>query len=174
MVGRYKVRYRDPDGRAHSETKDRLVDAERRKAEIELALATDRWRDPRRGDVLLSAWAEQWLPTRHNLRATTFARLEITLNNQVLPRFGSIAPNTMGNSDIRAWVSTMLAEGLSAATTRKAVSALRQRLATAVEDERIPLNPALSVPLPCERQSRPATCPRPGSNASRLSCPGGW
>ena len=36
MVGRYKVRYRDPDGRAHSETKDRLVDAERRKAEIEI------------------------------------------------------------------------------------------------------------------------------------------
>ena len=38
-VTRYKVRYRDLAGRPHSETKRRLVDAERRKAEIELELA---------------------------------------------------------------------------------------------------------------------------------------
>ena len=37
---RYKVRYRDATGKHHSETKTRLVDAERRKAEIEVALAT--------------------------------------------------------------------------------------------------------------------------------------
>ena len=155
MVARYKVRYRDPGGRAHSETKDRLVDAERRKAEIEMALATDRWRDPRRGDVLLSVWAEQWLPTRHDLRATTFARLEVTLANQVLPRFGSTPLNKISNSDVRTWLTGMLEHGCSPATARKAVFALRQCLAAAVEDERIPLNPALSVPLPSERQKPP-------------------
>jgi len=36
----YKVRYRDATGKHHSETKTKLVDAERRKAEIEVALAT--------------------------------------------------------------------------------------------------------------------------------------
>jgi hypothetical protein len=39
-VVHYKVRYRDATGKHHSETKIRLVDAERRKAEIEVALAT--------------------------------------------------------------------------------------------------------------------------------------
>lgn len=61
-VMRYKVRYRDRDGKPHSETKDRLVDAERRKAEIELQLADGAWRDPRRGLIKLSAWVEQWIP----------------------------------------------------------------------------------------------------------------
>jgi hypothetical protein len=56
-----------------------LVDAERRKAEIEVALAGGIWRDPRRGDIRLSEWVEQWLPTRHDLRATTWARLETTM-----------------------------------------------------------------------------------------------
>jgi hypothetical protein len=45
-VVRYKVRYRDAAGKPHSETKRRLVDAERRKAEIELDVGSGSWRDP--------------------------------------------------------------------------------------------------------------------------------
>lgn len=78
-VTRYKVRYRDHAGKAHSETKRRLVDAERRKAEIELELARGTWRDPSRGEVRLEAWAREWVKTRHDLRLTTRTRLEISL-----------------------------------------------------------------------------------------------
>ncbi len=154
-VTRYRVRYRTRDGVKHVETKKRLIDAERRKAEIELELATDRWRDPRRGDILLRDWAEQWLPTRHDLRATTFDRLKLTMAKQVLPRFGSTQLNKITNSEVRAWLTGMLADGYSAATARKAVFALRQCLAAAIEDERIAVNPATSVPLPAERQKAP-------------------
>ena len=52
-VTRYRLRYRDQDGKWHSETKERLVDVERRKAEIELQLADGAWRDPRRGLIKL-------------------------------------------------------------------------------------------------------------------------
>ena len=155
LVTRYQVRYRDRAGRRHCETRTRLVDAERRKAEIELELATDRWRDPRRGEILFGDWAEQWLPTRHDLRATTFARMETTLAKQVLPRFGSTPLNKINNSDVRAWLTAMLAQGLSAATARKAVFAMRQCLAAAVHDERITLNAAQVVPLPSERHKPP-------------------
>jgi hypothetical protein len=75
-VARYKVRYRDAAGRPHSETKRRLVDAERRKAEIELDLANGLWRDPQRGQIRLEAWAAEWIKTRHDLRLTTRTRLE--------------------------------------------------------------------------------------------------
>jgi hypothetical protein len=64
--------YRDATGKHHSETKTRLVDAERRKAEIEVALATVTWRDPRRGELSLAEWAVVWLPTRLDLRPTTW------------------------------------------------------------------------------------------------------
>ncbi|HET9779508.1 MAG TPA: site-specific integrase, partial [Propionibacteriaceae bacterium] len=154
-VVHYKVRYRDAPGKHHSETKTRLVDAERRKAEIEVALATATWRDPRRGELSLAEWAHSWLPTRLDLRPTTWARLETTMKKQVLPHFGSVPLNRITNAVVREWVSSLLSSGLSAATTRKAVFALRQCLAAAIADERIHLNPASVVPLPTERQKPP-------------------
>jgi hypothetical protein len=45
MLVHYKVRCRDAMGKHHSETGTRLVDAERRTAEIEVALSTVTWRD---------------------------------------------------------------------------------------------------------------------------------
>ena len=154
-VVHYKVRYRDATGKHHSETKTRLVDAERRKAEIEVALATATWRDPRRGELSLAEWAQAWLPTRFDLRPTTWARLETTMQKQVLPYFGYVPLNKITNALVREWVSTLLSSGLSAATTRKAVFALRQCLAAAIADERIQINPASAVPLPTERQKPP-------------------
>jgi integrase len=155
-VVHYKVRYRDATGRHHSETRTRLVDAERRKAEIEVALATATWRDPRRGELSLAEWAETWLPTRFDLRPTTWARLETTMQKQVLPHFGSVPLNRITNAMVREWVSTLLSSGLSAATTRKAVFGLRQCLAAAIADERIQINAASAVPLPTERQKPPS------------------
>ena len=56
---RYRVRNRDESGKQHCETKMRLVDAERRKAEIEVALAGGTWHDPRRGEMRLREWVEE-------------------------------------------------------------------------------------------------------------------
>lgn len=151
---RYKVRYRDSAGTAHSETVLRRTDAERRKAEIEVGLGRGTWQDPKRGEVLLKQWVAEWLPTRHDLRATTKARLELTMAKQVLPRFGGAKIGGITNGEIRVWVSDLLAAGLSAASTRKAVFALRQTLEAAIADGRIRHNPADKVPLPTERQKR--------------------
>jgi integrase len=154
-VTRYKVRYRDHAGKAHSETKRRLVDAERRKAEIELDLANAAWRDPRRGEIRLATWADEWVRTRHDLRMTTRARLEASMASQVLPRFGSTQLVKISNGAVRSWVAAMLETGLSPATVRKAVFALRQCLAAAMADNRLVLNPAENVPLPSERMKPP-------------------
>ena len=117
VVTRYRVRYRAESGRRHCETKMRLIDAERRKAEIELALAGGTWHHPCRGEMRLHERIELRLPTRHDLRATTWARLETTVQKQVLPRFGNAALRVITNSCIRQWISDLLASGLSAATT---------------------------------------------------------
>ena len=65
---RYQLRYRDHAGRSHAETYRRLVEADRRKAEIEVELSNGTWIDPRRGEVRLAEWVE----TRHDLRVTTW------------------------------------------------------------------------------------------------------
>jgi integrase len=77
------------------------------------------------------------------------------MQKQVLPYFGSVPLNKITNAIVREWVSTLLSSGLSAATIRKAVFALRQCLAAAIADERIQINPASAVPLPTERQKPP-------------------
>jgi integrase len=56
------------------------------------------------------------------------------------------------NSGVRQWVTDLLTSGLSAATTRQAVFALRQCLAAAIADNRLQFNPAIAIPLPTERQ----------------------
>jgi site-specific recombinase XerD len=63
--------------------------------------------------------------------------------------------NRINNAVVRERVSTLLSSGLSAATTRKAVFALRRCLAAAIADERIQLNPPEAVPRPTERQKPP-------------------
>lgn len=152
---RYKVRYRDSAGREHSETKTRRIDAERRKSEIEFEMVVGSWRDPSRGDVLPRVWVDEWLPTRHDLRATTRARLETTMSHQVLPRFGGTALRKITNSDVRRWVADLLSSGLSAASSRKAVFGLRQALEAAIADGRLSHNAAAAIPLPAERQKPP-------------------
>ena len=67
-VVHYKVRYRDPDGRAHGETFARRVDAERRRTEIEASLVSATWLDPRRARSRSPTGPGEWLPTRHDLR----------------------------------------------------------------------------------------------------------
>ena len=61
----------------------------------------------------------------------------------------------ISNAVVRGWVAEMLDAGLSPATARKAVFALRRCLAAAVADRRIPLNAAVDVPLPSERAQPP-------------------
>lgn len=158
---RYRVRYRDSSGREHSETKTRRVDAERRKSEIESEMAVGSWLDPRRGDVLLRAWVEEWLPTRHDLRATTWDRLQTTMTHQVLPRFGDTALRKITNGEVRRWVLDLLVSGLSAATTRKAVFGLRQALDAAMADGRLAHNAAAAIPLPAERRKPPRYLSQP-------------
>ena len=130
------ARSRDPR-LGHSETASRLADAEQRRAEIEHELAASTWHDRRRGDVLLRDWVAGWLPTRPDLRATIWIRLEVTMNRQVLPRFGTTSLNDITNGEARRWVVDLMGTGLSAATTRKAVFAPSAGHGGAIADQRL-------------------------------------
>ena len=154
-VVRHKIRYRDHAGREHSETKRRLVDAERRKAELEVQLSSGAWRDPRRDEIHLSTWARDWVLTRHDQRPSTRARLEMTLTGHVIPRFGTTPLVKITNADVRLWVTERLARGPAPTTVRRAAFALRQCLSAAMADGRLLRNRALDVPLPSERLKPP-------------------
>ena len=78
-----------------------------------------------------------------------------------LPRFGATALVKITNGAVRAWVAEMLDAGLSPATVRKAVFALRQCLAAAIADGRLVINPALRRPA-ADREVQAGQVPVPG------------
>lgn len=149
--GRYRARYRGPDGKERSRTFDRRVDAERWRASVETSIAQGEWLDPARSAMLLSDWAKRWIETRTDLRPSTRARLEGIVRLHVVKQFGRRKLSSLSNAEVREWAAAMTSEGTGATTVRKSVFALRQMLDAAVADRRLSVNPAASVPLPAEQ-----------------------
>lgn len=108
--------------------------------------------------------------TRHDLRPSTRARLEMTLSGQVLPRFGTTPLVKITNAEVPRWVADLLGRGLAPSTVRKAVLALRQCLSAAVADGRLLMNPALDVPLGLSGLSRHGSCHRTRSSCWLRRC----
>jgi len=57
--GKYRARYRDSLGRAHSKTFIRKADADRFILEMETEKQRGNWIDPRKADQPVAEWAEE-------------------------------------------------------------------------------------------------------------------
>jgi integrase len=146
----WRVRYRDPAGRMRSKSFARKLEAERFAASVETEKTQGLWTDPARGKILLAEWAESWLKSKVDLRPTSRTRVESVVRTHVLTEFGKTPLNRLANSDVRRWVSSLIALGYSPATVRKSFNALSQMMRAAVSDRRIAFNPCLDIPLPPE------------------------
>jgi integrase len=90
----------------------------------------------------------KWEPSQVHLRPWSRARDESYLNTHVLPRFGDVPLAKIQNADIRAWIADLSASGLPPSTVGKAKQIVSNILQAAVDDRRIPVNPADRVPVP--------------------------
>lgn len=68
--------------------------------------------------------------------------------NRIEPTWGDMAVVDVKPSAVKAWVATMVSDGLGVATIENAFGVLRQVMGWAVEDNRIPRNPCDGVKLP--------------------------
>jgi hypothetical protein len=69
--GRWRARYRDPEGRLRCQTFDRKGDAERFLQRNGADLQRGEWIDPDLRRTLFSEWADVWWMTTVGLRPTT-------------------------------------------------------------------------------------------------------
>ena len=90
-VGRYRVRYRGPDGKERSKTFVLRRDARRFQSVVEEELARSMWVDPRAGRRSFSAFATAVVEPRSNVRPATSARIASYLRVQIMPAFGEVA-----------------------------------------------------------------------------------
>jgi len=92
-----------------------------------------------------------WLDSRSDLRASTLDRVQAVVRNHLIPSLGNIALADLGRLQAQQWASRLSATQ-SPGSVRKFVNVLSAGLQLAVDDGRIPANPAVRLKLP--RQSK--------------------
>jgi integrase len=146
--GRWRARYRAPNGRERSKTFARRADAERFLTTAESAKLRGEWVAPERSRVTVGEWAAEWMAGRVHLKPTTVASYESLLRTRILPRWESVPLASITNAEVVAWVADLRSEDLSPSRTRQAYHVLSAMLDAAVRDRRLPSNPAAGVDLP--------------------------
>lgn len=147
-TGRWRARYRAPDGREHSKDFARKVDAERWAAGQTVVLSRGDWTDPQRARVTVGDWSAAWMRAQAPaLKPKTRAGYESLLRTRVLPAWRDVPLAGVGHGAVAGWVAGLAAD-VSASRTRQAYHLLTGLLDAAVRDGRLSKNPARAVDLP--------------------------
>lgn len=151
----WRARYWGPDGRQHSKSFARKVDAERWLKVSEAEALASRWVDPAAEVEPFGPYAEEWIASkRSTVGETTATNTEALLRSRVLPEFGTTQLKRITTADVRKWLTAMTEEGLSPSTVYTYRRILSQVLDQAVDDGLIVSNPAKKAKAPSVRPRR--------------------
>ena len=142
--GRWLGRYRDASGKERTKTHLTKGEALDWANEQERNLRRGEWTDPSLSRVTVGEWSEKWLATLV-VKPKTRDSYESLLNCHVLPRWKDVCLDHVTLADVKAWVSGLRSKSgkpLSASRTKQAYQILSMILDLAVEDGRLPRNPA--------------------------------
>lgn len=149
----WRAGFRGADGREHSKSFERKVDAERWLRDQEWKLDRGTWIDPAAGNIRLREYADEWLAGRI-LKPKTLEGYRSLLRSRILPALGDQSLSKTTRADVRIWVADMVEEGLSASRIEQARSLLASMFRQAVDDGIVGRNPALGVVTPRKKPRR--------------------
>ena len=137
------MRYRAADGRSVTAptTFETKAAAGRYLSKVEADMLRGDWADPRLGRTPFGEWADQWLDSAVNLRATTKAGYRSILRNHLRPAFGTYPLARIDVLTVRTWLAKLEADGVGQAIRAKAYRLLARILVAAVEARYIAVNP---------------------------------
>ncbi len=155
--GRFRVRYRGPDGRQRSRTFRRKTDARAFANTIEADKVRGQWIDGQLSRTTFSAWSSEWMKSKIHLRASTTFGYESILRIHLAPEFGPIGLAQIEPIDVQRWVARLSARGLSSSRIRQCYRLLSMILKAAVESRYLARSPCVGVklPPPASREMRP-------------------
>lgn len=153
-TGKYRARWREfPNGPQKYRTFARKIDAGRFLTEIAHGLQRGTYVDPRAGETTLAEYTPDFLARRSH-RGATSERTERELRLHILPAFGGWPLLAIKRANIERWAAGLPLAPSSVATVTQTLSSI---LSGAVEDGRLPNNPATKAQLP--RINRPPLVP---------------
>jgi len=115
--------------------------------ELEAKIAAGDWHDPRGAELTLERWREIWLASRVAASATQ-AKDASHWRCHIQPRWGGYPLGEITRARLLTWVRNMIDAEHGTWTTLGAFAHLSSLLAGAVEDKRLPANPAAGIKLP--------------------------
>ena len=145
--GRWKIRYRDPEGRQRSKTCRTKSEARAYLEDVGHAGRQRTWVAPERGRITLAAWSEQYMTTVVHLRPTSISLYERELVH-ILARFGRTQLAQLDPLAIQAWLAQLLAGGMASSSVHRKYGVLRRILQVAVRKGVIATNPCTAVDPP--------------------------
>jgi integrase len=130
----WRARYRDSDGREHSETFERRIDAERFLERTGADVQRGEWIDPAVRRTSFDEWAAAWWATTVRLRPTTRRGYHQLLHGHVLPYFGGRPLASIDFMDVEEFIAAKLNQGrLGPKRIRDAVSVVSLVMNAAVQ-----------------------------------------
>lgn len=146
--GRWLGRYRDGVGKEHTKMFATKGEASAWESTQKLRVRSGEWTDPQRGKVTLEAFAPQWFESL-SVTESTRANYESVYDSHIKPNWGPMRLDRIAYSDVKKWAANLSSvrsgKRLSASRQRQAYRMLRSILDLAVEDGRLPRNPAKSA-----------------------------
>lgn len=142
-TGSWQARYRDPAGRQLSETFPTKKAAEAFLDKVRSEVRDRTYRDPKRGEILLTAWWDLWWPSQGGAPATRNRKLS-SWTAHIKPRWGTTPLNALEYMAMQSWLT---ADVKGHETQRKVRELLRMLLTDAVRDGRLPYNPAAELQI---------------------------
>lgn len=153
--GKWRARYRAPDGNEHARHFDRKVDAQRWLDEVTADLLTGNYVDPRASTVTFREYAEEWRRAQVH-RESSARKVESTLRLHAYPTFGSRPLRSIRPSEIQSWVKG-LTRKLAPSTIAVAHGIVASVFKAAVRDRRLSSSPCEGTKLP--EDHRPPVVP---------------
>lgn len=142
--GKYLARWREyPGGPQKTRTFTRKVDAEQFLVEVQHRLLTGTYTPPQAGQVTLATYAAEWLG-RRSWAPSTHDRIARELRLHILPALGARPLSSLRRAHVEEWAKAL---PLAPSSARMVYETLSNMLTAAVDDERIPRNPAKGARL---------------------------
>jgi integrase len=152
--GRWRARWREyPSGPQRAQHFNRKIDAEHFLVDLQHRMLTGAYTPPSAGRISLRSYAEEWT-SRRTWEPATHDRVERELRLHILPVLGDWPLASLRRSHIEEWAAGL---PLAVSSARIVYETLAAMLTAAVEDQRIPRNPAkgAQVPFPTAPPFRP-------------------
>lgn len=144
--GKWRARYRSPDGRQHARHFDRKIDGERWLTTVEHSKLTGDYVDPTAGKATFRSYAEAWRSVQVH-RPTTAAQVETNLRRHVYPTLGDRPIAAVRTSEVQALVKALSAT-LAPGTVELIYRYVAAVFGAAVRDRVITRTPCEGIKLP--------------------------